>query len=503
MSIRLRLLLSFTAVLAVAIILFMTTSYLISVAITGDMRSISSFYSIHYSLHPLTDEEETIFLDLKYLAKQDPDSLTDDKLLAEYDRKLKMVKAGLVVRHDGEVSYTSPSLGESAMGDYLPPYDAANNAIRSTLNVGNRFFSYAKFDFPFQNGKAGSIYVLRERSPFPELVRTLLPILVLVLLAIMLLTGLLLYRNVTKTIIRPLDVLRRSAEQIKEGDLQFKLEPQSRDEIGQLSLTFEQMRQKLNESIQLQLQYEDNRKQLISNISHDLKTPITTIKGYVEGIRDGLADSPEKLDKYVGTIYAKVTDMGRLVDELLLYSKLDLRREPYSFERVDLAAFIEDAVEESGFELEEQGIRVTLEGERLQDTDVMADRQKLRRVLGNLIQNSVKFMDKPDRSITLRLREEGRATLVVEVTDNGAGIADEALPHIFERFYRAEASRNSRTGGSGLGLAIAKQIIEGHGGTIEAESQLGAGTTMRIRLRKADVGAVASGATQRETGDEA
>ncbi|GMK41963.1 two-component sensor histidine kinase [Paenibacillus sp. CCS19] len=542
MSIRIRLLLSFSAVVAVAIVLFVLTAFLSSVAITGDMRSMSSFYNIHYSIHPLTDEEESIFLDLKYLAKQDPAQLNDQALLASYDLKLKMVQAGLFVRQDDTITYASPSLAEPKMGEALPVYDAANNAIRSTLNVGNRFFSYAKFDFAFPDGKHGSLYVMRERSPWTEIVRTMLPILIVVLLAVILLTGLLLYRYVTRSIVRPLDVLRRSAEQIKQGDLQFELKPQSRDEIGQLSMTFEEMRRRLNESIQLQLQYEDNRKQLISNISHDLKTPIATIKGYVEGIQDGLANTPEKLDKYVGTIHDKVTDMGRLVDELLLYSKLDLKREPYSFERIDLAAFAQDAAEETGFELGEQGIKV--EYVRVADSEgsagaldrkviIMADRAKLKRVVDNLVQNSVKFMDKDDKRITLRVGIEAGAgalgaggqvevggsrddqaskgaaaaagagakaqakaqagaevlpanAAVFEIEDNGAGIRGDVLPHVFERFYRGDDARNTQTGGSGLGLAIAKQIVEGHGGTIEAESRVGDGTTIRVRLPLAE-----------------
>ncbi|MBB6638449.1 sensor histidine kinase [Cohnella thailandensis] len=487
MSIRFRLLASFSTVFAVAVVLFTLISYLLSVAITGDMKSVSRFYKIHYSLHPLTDEEETIFLDLKYMAKQDSEQLTDEALLAQYDQQLKMVQAGLFVRRDDELIYASPSIGEPEMRSALPAYDAANLSIRSTLNVGNRFFSYAKFDFPYPDGSMGSLYVMKERSPFAELVRTLLPILIAVLLAVIVLTGLLLYRYLTRTMIRPLEVLKRSAEQIKEGDLQFELKPHSRDEIGQLSQTFEEMRRRLNESIQLQLQYEENRKSLISGISHDLKTPITTIKGYVEGIRDGVADSPAKLDKYVGTIYAKVNEMGRLVDELLLYSKLDLRREPYSFERIDLAAFARDAAEEAALELEGRGVTVDLNVMANAPIPVLADRSKLKRALDNLIQNSAKFMSKPEKRIEVRVAIDGRHALL-EVTDNGPGIPAESLPYIFERFYRGDASRNSGTGGSGLGLAIAKQIAEGHRGTIKANSIAGEGTRMTIRLPLADNG---------------
>ena len=106
------------------------------------------------------------------------------------------------------------------------------------------------------------------------------------------------------------------------------------------------MRKRLHESIQLRLQDEENRKELISNISHDLRTPITNIKGYIEGIRDGVADTPEKMDKYVNIIYTKTIDLDRLVDELFLYSKLDLKQVPFMYEHVDIIGFIDDCIDE-------------------------------------------------------------------------------------------------------------------------------------------------------------
>lgn len=481
MSIRVRLLLSFTIVLMVTIALFASSAYLITIAVTGDVRSFSDFYKNHYKLNPLSESEERIFLELKSFAKTDPEKLLNEELLSDYDFQLRIIQAGLYVRKESEQIFVSPSLSEPNLGAALPVYEMANNQIRNTMNYGSRFFAYAKFDFTFPDKDRGSIYVLRERSPFAEMIRKLFPILIVVLLAILLFTNWLLFRLITRSIIKPLNGLRQSAEQIKEGDLHFEVKAQGNDEIGQLCVSFEEMRRQLKHSVQLQLQYEENRKELLSSISHDLRTPITTIKGYVEGIRDGVADTQDKMDKYLDTIHSRVISMDRLVDELFLYSKLDLKRVPYSFEHTDLQQFLQDVIEELRFDLDLQGVHIEgIYPDR--PIIVVADREKLKRVVLNLIDNGVKYMDKDERNITVRVMEEDDHALVV-ISDNGPGIRTEQLPYIFEQFYRGDESRSGDAGGSGLGLAIARQIIEGHGGRIWAESEWGQGCSIYFTLK--------------------
>jgi len=485
LSIRFRLLLSFTSVVVVSVILFVLAAYLLSVAVTGDFRSISSFYKIHYALHPLSEEEENLFLDMKYLAKHDPEQLKDQLLLQNYDLQLKMVQAGLVIRKNDRIIYSGAALQGVDLSSSLPEYDLNNNSIRNTLNVGSRFFSYAKFDFYFspESGEMGSVFVIRERSPFAEMIRTLLPILILVFVIILLLTGFLLYRYVTRKIIRPLDKLRQSAEHIKNGDLTFELQAASRDEVGQLVQTFDQMRRRLFESIQLQLRYEENRKQLLSNISHDLRTPITTIKGYAEGIRDGVTNTPEKLNKYVGAIHTRATDMERLVDELLFYSKLDMKKEPFSFRQLELSPFLHRIADELAIEFDNHAVELRWEEKLQEPIYVLADAEKLKRVMMNLLDNCLKYMKQHPKRLTIGIERQDEHALV-RISDNGPGIHPESLPHIFERFYREEPSRSpAAPGGSGLGLAIAQQIIEGHGGEIWATSEPGQGTNVYFTLK--------------------
>ena len=291
---------------------------------------------------------------------------------------------------------------------------------------------------------------------------------------------------ISKTILVPVRKLAQAAEQIALGNLEFSLSNPGKDEIGELTAIFERMRGKLLEARELQRKYEDNRKQLIASISHDLRTPITSMKGYARGILDGVARSPEKLEHYAQIIYTNANAMEKLIEELFLYSKLDLDQVPMQLERIDVRNYVADYVEELQFSLEPSGVRLRCSAPPGSMTDayiVLADRDQLRRVVDNIVQNSLKYMDKPEPSIEVRLHA-GEDVVTVEIEDNGIGIAPESLPYIFDSFYRADAARSSATGGSGLGMAIARRIVEAHGGRIWAASEPGAGTTISFRLNK-------------------
>ena len=258
------------------------------------------------------------------------------------------------------------------------------------------------------------------------------------------------------------------------------------DEIGQLCQNFEEMRIRLKESTEEKVQYDKESKELISNISHDLKTPITAIKGYVEGIMDGVASSPEKLDKYIRTIYHKANDMDRLIDELTFYSKIDTNKIPYTFSRINVATYFRDCIDEVGLELEARGVELGYFNYVDEDVYVIADAEQMKRVINNIIGNSLKYMDKKKGIINIRILDVGDF-VQVEIEDNGKGIGPRELPYIFDRFYRTDSSRNSAKGGSGIGLSIVKKIVEDHGGRIWATSKEGIGTEIHFVLRKTSV----------------
>ncbi len=280
----------------------------------------------------------------------------------------------------------------------------------------------------------------------------------------------------------PLNKLRNATHKIAEGNLNFTMEVTGEDEISDLCRDFEEMRKRLLESTEQKLEYDQESKELISNISHDLKTPLTAIKGYVEGIMDGVADTPEKMDRYIRTIYNKTNDMDRLINELNFYSKIEANRIPYTFSKINVKDYFEDCVEEMGIELESKGFAFSYKNEVEDDVEVIADAEQIKRVINNIISNSVKYMDKSAPKIDIRVKDVGDF-VQIEIEDNGRGIGTKELPNIFERFYRADASRHS-AGGSGIGLSIVKKIIEDHGGKIWASSTLGKGTVMYFVLRK-------------------
>ena len=323
-------------------------------------------------------------------------------------------------------------------------------------------------------------YVVRNGPSVPRMdlpVRQTIILIVLIILLTAFVTVVWLYRS----LIRPLNVLRMATSNMKRGNLDFTISGSPDDELGQLCEEFEEMRVRLKEQIDARMKYEQDTIELISNISHDLKTPLTAIKGYAEGIMDGVADCEEKRNKYIRTIYTKASDMSVLVDELSLYSKIDSNIIPYNFDRLDINAYFMDCVEEQSLDMEVKGITMKLESEVPAGTFVKADSEQLRRVVNNIIGNAVKYMDKPSGSITIRLIPR-KCCVKIEVADNGPGIAETDIEHIFERFYRADSSRGTRKGGSGLGLAIVKKIIEDHGGEVGASSTPGEGSTIFFTL---------------------
>ena len=285
-----------------------------------------------------------------------------------------------------------------------------------------------------------------------------------------------------RKILVPLDKMRIAIKKIADGDFDYELDEKDFVEIPFLYNDFEKMRIKLKENEEEKILSENAARELVSNISHDLKTPLTAIRGYVEGILDGVASSPQKVRDYLNTIYNKTNDMTKLIDELLYYSRVTGNKVSYNFERTNVKDFFDEYVKDLYLELETVKIKFSYTANVDADTVIDIDREQIKRALNNIIANAVKYMDKENPEIHLIVKETVDA-INIRISDNGRGIAEKDLPHIFERFYRSDASRNTKLGGSGIGLSIVKKVIEIHEGSV-AMSKSGVGTDIDIVLKK-------------------
>jgi len=286
-----------------------------------------------------------------------------------------------------------------------------------------------------------------------------------------------------KRILVPLDKMRIATKKIADGNFDYELDEKDFAEIPFLYNDFEKMRIKLKENEEEKILSENASRELVSNISHDLKTPLTAIRGYVEGILDGVASSPQKVRDYLTTIYNKTNDMTKLIDELLYYSRVSGNEFSYNFEKTNVKEFFDDYVKDLYLELDTIKINFSYSANVDADTMIDIDREQIKRALNNIVANAVKYMDKEDPEIHFRVKETMDA-INIRISDNGRGIDEKDLPHIFERFYRSDASRNTKLGGSGIGLSIVKKVIENHEGSVVAISKSGVGTDIDIVLKK-------------------
>lgn len=450
----------------------------------------SSYGLFSNSLQLMNQYTQTDYEEIVEMSQSDPQELESEEYLLQENEKLLEKSSFLIFRKNGEIVYNGYQ-GESNLSDdewevQLPVYgsaDAASYVASRYIIAGETQSLLKQVDFICTDGAEGSVYIITSsESILPEIRQMVTELGISVVLILALTAGLMtiwIYRG-TMT---PLKKLQIGTKNIKEGNLDFTIDYDEDDEMGELCRNFEEMRQRLKESTEEKMAAEKENRALISNIAHDLKTPITAVKGYSEGIIDGVADTPEKMERYLRTIYNKANEMDRLLNELTLYSKIDTNRIPYNFHKLNVADYFDDCIEEIGLDLETRNIGLSYFNYADEDIVIIADPEQLMRVINNIINNAVKYMDSRKGQINIRIKDVGDF-IQVEIEDNGKGIAARDLPYIFDRFYRTDASRNSATGGSGIGLSIVKKIIEDHGGKIWATSKLNTGTIMYFVIRK-------------------
>ncbi|MCM1307264.1 MAG: HAMP domain-containing histidine kinase [Butyrivibrio sp.] len=411
-----------------------------------------------------------------------PDMLSNSGFLDTFNRELSKKSAFLIVVEDGLCTYSGSEISSEILSR-LTQIDYGENDNAGIYLGGDYQMLIKTVSYTRSGGIEGTAYIVMQIQKIVPQLKSFVTDIAIAVILILVLVSALFNMWIYRQTVSPIKRLKLATYNIKNGNLDFDIEVKGHDEIAELCSDFDDMRRRLKENAEETVRLDAENKILISNISHDLKTPITAIKGYVEGIMDGVVDSDEKMERYIRTIYNKACDMDKLINELTFYSKIDTDRVPYNFARINVTDYFDDCTEELGVELESEGITLIYENNLAADTRIIADAEQLKRVINNIVGNSVKYMDKDDKRISLRLAED-EDYVKIDIEDNGRGISGKDIGRVFDRFYRGDASRSSAQGGSGIGLSIVRKIIDDHGGMISVESVRGEGTTMHISMLK-------------------
>ncbi|WP_225442708.1 sensor histidine kinase [Paenibacillus lycopersici] len=485
MSIRTKLLFSHIAMIVIPVLLLGVTAVLAAGAFMQEMSpGAKQDKPVPFAaMRELFGGRSALVSGLTFVAKHDPRLFGDSAFLAETEADLARVDSGIaLLAGDSAVTYISPGLSAADIVSRVHQETGRQQAARFPRSGPGGGASLERIPFIGADGTDRTLVIVSDMEPVARFFRKFIPTVLLTLLGALILTNGALTYLVSRSIVKPLYALKSAAGQIREGDLDRPVHMRRQDEIGQLGTAFEEMRVRLKDSIGARLELEQNRKELLASISHDLKTPITAIQGCVECLRDGIADSEEKRRKYVDMIAGKTSDMNRMIEELLLYSTLDIGKLPFRFETLDAAAYVKQVVEELDLHPRMGRVRLEWHNGAGRPLFIQADREKLHRALLNVVDNSLKHMDRQPAILRFDLFEEDGGLAAIRIADNGSGIPAAAMPHVFDQFYRAESARRTDAGSSGLGLAIVKQIVEEHGGTVEAISEADAGTAIVMRF---------------------
>ena len=409
--------------------------------------------------------------------------------LLEICGELEQMGISVAIESDGRALYVSP--GKTA--------GQVRSEVRNLAGGDGHLFSRTQDGFAYREllrTPDGSEYLIEASAPgflyengeyysYEEMKDYLKLILVAVFgaaIVIIVITGIWLSKKLSGSILIPLGRLSAATVQVRNGNLDSPVGYVSNDELGQVCEEFDEMRLRLRESMVMQRKYEQQRKKMVAGISHDLSTPITSIKGYASGLMEGIADTPEKKRHYLQPIYDRAADMEQMVESLFLYSKLDMEKEPFHMEAVELGAYLKEYCAGLRIKLEKDGAEVSFENECNRAVYAGIDRLQFDRVLSNLVDNSVKYRKQGVKlKIKISLTSED-AYAVIRFADNGIGIESTEEEKIFDSFYRTDPARSNTEKGSGLGLSIVRQIVERVGGRVVAKGSPQLGLIVTIVL---------------------
>lgn len=408
------------------------------------------------------------------------------KLLENNDMALRAYATfdGKAIDDKPEYSLGSETFVDASLNEAL-------NALGGTGIVGKNGRELYVSQIPGEDGTGYRIEVYSTRTPEDAQDAQSshrggwIPIaLLLGMITVVFLTSRFLTRFVFQKIRQPLEILADGVNQIRDGNLDYRIRYARKDEFRPVCEAFNEMAGRLKESVWAVQKQEMNRKELLAGISHDLRSPLTSIKAYSEGLLDGVATTEDARHRYVKMIKSKAEDIDHMVSRLFLFSKMDLGDYPNYPEDLDLREELGSFFRAVAEEYAQQGLVVKI-GRLEQDVALHADPVQFRRVLANIVENSLKYKERPEVTVSVETVRRGD-TARIEVEDDGPGVTDEALPKLFDVFYRSDASRSSPNRGSGLGLAISEKAVAFMDGKIWAEHGRGGGLRIVIELPIAD-----------------
>ena len=285
--------------------------------------------------------------------------------------------------------------------------------------------------------------------------------------------------NLVKHIMEPLDELAAGAKRIRENDLTEDINYSGDIEFENVCDTFNKMQKHILREQEKNRKYEKARTDMIAGISHDLRTPLTAIRGTIKGLMDGIASTPEKQDRFLETAYRRTGEMDLLLNQLFYLSKIETGNMPITLRKIEISSFIKNYAQAK------QGLMEAEKEELVEETkeitaEVAVDPEQLQRIFDNLLENSRKYGEKVPLKMKIGLRKTPGGILI-RFSDNGVGVPENKLPHVFDEFYRVDESRNKKEG-NGLGLYIVKYLIEAMGGTVRAENEDGFVVSMELPL---------------------
>ena len=322
---------------------------------------------------------------------------------------------------------------------------------------------------------------------------------IMLIAAIFILSAVVLSFITSSSIIKPIRKLEEGANELANGNLDYFIDYESTNEIGVTVASFNKMTSQLKASLEYQREIEESRRNLVAGVAHDLRTPLTSVKGYVEGLMDGIADTPEKQERYLKTIYKSTTAMEKLLDELLVVSKLETGVVSLDLHKININDFLEDCYSYMKVSLDQRGFEFIFKNSCSPDACVMLDSDQFERVIRNILSNSVRYCKSGVKGRIEMSAHEYKRNIIISIADNGIGMSAENIPKIFDSFYRADPARTKVSEGSGLGLYICKQIVEHHGGRIWATGEEGKGLTVHISLDTVPADNEASDENKNET----